>query len=197
MIVAQHPPGYCWSETGKIETIPDQHVADTIRLVFAKFRELGSARQVFLLETVSNHPWKRPFWLQARSSDRPMISSPPPNKILKGRGTRCLSPHGATNWLLQRVVNCRPKFYEIIHMIKKQMKRAVVVWSRSGTSPSRADGRHAAAWLQQGRPRQIPMPDRRHGQPVKRNRSELPAHLPRAEMIIDIEDRTCPGLGAP
>ena len=42
------PPGYCWSETGKIETDPDQHVADTIRLVFAKFRELGSARQVFL-----------------------------------------------------------------------------------------------------------------------------------------------------
>jgi DNA invertase Pin-like site-specific DNA recombinase len=42
------PPGYCWSETGKIETDPDQHVADTIRLVFTKFRELGSARQVFL-----------------------------------------------------------------------------------------------------------------------------------------------------
>jgi DNA invertase Pin-like site-specific DNA recombinase len=42
------PPGYCWSETGKIETDPDQHVAETIRLVFAKFRELGSARQVFL-----------------------------------------------------------------------------------------------------------------------------------------------------
>jgi DNA invertase Pin-like site-specific DNA recombinase len=42
------PPGFCWSEAGKIELDPDEHVADTIRLVFAKFRELGSARQVFL-----------------------------------------------------------------------------------------------------------------------------------------------------
>jgi DNA invertase Pin-like site-specific DNA recombinase len=42
------PPGFCWSEAGKIEVDPDDHVADTIRLVFAKFRELGSARQVFL-----------------------------------------------------------------------------------------------------------------------------------------------------
>ncbi|MCP4999681.1 MAG: recombinase family protein [Hyphomicrobiales bacterium] len=42
------PPGFCWSEAGKIEIDPDAHVADTIRLVFAKFRELGSARQVFL-----------------------------------------------------------------------------------------------------------------------------------------------------
>ncbi len=42
------PPGFCWSEAGKIEMDPDEHVAETIRLVFAKFRELGSARQVFL-----------------------------------------------------------------------------------------------------------------------------------------------------
>lgn len=42
------PPGLCWSEAGKIEIDPDEHVADTIRLVLAKFRELGSARQVFL-----------------------------------------------------------------------------------------------------------------------------------------------------
>jgi DNA invertase Pin-like site-specific DNA recombinase len=42
------PPGFCWSEAGKIEIDPDEHVAETIRLVFAKFRELGSARQVFL-----------------------------------------------------------------------------------------------------------------------------------------------------
>jgi DNA invertase Pin-like site-specific DNA recombinase len=42
------PPGFCWSEAGKIEIDPDEHVVDTIRLVFAKFRELGSARQVFL-----------------------------------------------------------------------------------------------------------------------------------------------------
>ena len=42
------PPGFCWNDAGKIEIDPDEHVADTIRLVFAKFRELGSARQVFL-----------------------------------------------------------------------------------------------------------------------------------------------------
>jgi DNA invertase Pin-like site-specific DNA recombinase len=42
------PPGFCWSEAGRIEIDPDEHVADTIRLVFTKFRELGSARQVFL-----------------------------------------------------------------------------------------------------------------------------------------------------
>ncbi|MHC2572615.1 recombinase family protein [Rhizobium leguminosarum] len=42
------PPGLCWSEAGKIEIDPDEHVVETIRLVFAKFRELGSGRQVFL-----------------------------------------------------------------------------------------------------------------------------------------------------
>jgi DNA invertase Pin-like site-specific DNA recombinase len=42
------PPGFCWGEVGKIEVDPDEHVAEAVRLVFAKFRELGSARQVFL-----------------------------------------------------------------------------------------------------------------------------------------------------
>ena len=42
------PPGLCWNEVGKIEIDPDEHVVETIRLVFAKFRELGSGRQVFL-----------------------------------------------------------------------------------------------------------------------------------------------------
>jgi DNA invertase Pin-like site-specific DNA recombinase len=42
------PPGYCWNEAGKIEIDADEHVAETVRLVFSKFRELGSARQVFL-----------------------------------------------------------------------------------------------------------------------------------------------------
>ena len=42
------PPGFCWGEAGKIEIDPDERVTGTIRLVFAKFRELGSARQVFL-----------------------------------------------------------------------------------------------------------------------------------------------------
>lgn len=42
------PPGYCWNEAGRIEIDPDERVSGAIRLVFAKFRELGSARQVFL-----------------------------------------------------------------------------------------------------------------------------------------------------
>ncbi len=41
------PPGYCWSEDERIEIDPDERVRNAIRLVFEKFRELGSARQVF------------------------------------------------------------------------------------------------------------------------------------------------------
>ena len=42
------PPGYCWGESGRIEIDPDERVAGAIRLVFEKFRELGSGRQVHL-----------------------------------------------------------------------------------------------------------------------------------------------------
>ena len=42
------PPGFCWSEAARIEIDPDEHVQEAVRMVFAKFRELGSARQVFL-----------------------------------------------------------------------------------------------------------------------------------------------------
>lgn len=42
------PPGFCWSEDDRIEIDPDERVQDAIRLLFDKFRELGSARQVFL-----------------------------------------------------------------------------------------------------------------------------------------------------
>ena len=42
------PPGFCWDELGRIEIDPDERVSDAIRLVFRKFHELGSARQVFL-----------------------------------------------------------------------------------------------------------------------------------------------------
>ena len=54
------PPGLCWSEAGKIEIDSDEHVAETIRLVLAKFRELGSARQVFL-------------WLRAADIKMPVV----------------------------------------------------------------------------------------------------------------------------
>ncbi|MBL9139410.1 MAG: recombinase family protein [Verrucomicrobiales bacterium] len=42
------PPGYCWDELGRIEIDPDERVAEAIRLIFRKFQELGSARQVFI-----------------------------------------------------------------------------------------------------------------------------------------------------
>jgi DNA invertase Pin-like site-specific DNA recombinase len=42
------PPGYCWNELGRIEMDPDERIGETIRLLFRKFRELGSARQVLL-----------------------------------------------------------------------------------------------------------------------------------------------------
>jgi DNA invertase Pin-like site-specific DNA recombinase len=42
------PPGFCWSEDDRIEIDPDERVQAAIRLVFDRFRELGSARQVFL-----------------------------------------------------------------------------------------------------------------------------------------------------
>src|SRR5271170_7662528 len=41
------PPGYCWNEIGQIEIDPDERVSAVIRLLFDKFQELGSARQVF------------------------------------------------------------------------------------------------------------------------------------------------------
>ena len=40
------PPGYCWDELGRIEIDPDERIVEAIRMVFRKFRELGSARQV-------------------------------------------------------------------------------------------------------------------------------------------------------
>lgn len=42
------PPGYCWNALGRIEMDPDERIVEAIRLVFRKFRELGSARQVLL-----------------------------------------------------------------------------------------------------------------------------------------------------
>ncbi|MEI7609759.1 MAG: recombinase family protein [Rhodospirillaceae bacterium] len=42
------PPGYCWNEIGQIEMDPDERVRSAIELLFRKFQELGSARQVLL-----------------------------------------------------------------------------------------------------------------------------------------------------
>lgn len=42
------PIGLCWTRAGKIELDPDRRVQEAVRLVFSKFDELGSARQVLL-----------------------------------------------------------------------------------------------------------------------------------------------------
>lgn len=42
------PPGYCWNEIGQIEMDPDERIGGVIRLLFDKFQEFGSARQVLL-----------------------------------------------------------------------------------------------------------------------------------------------------
>lgn len=54
------PPGFCWSEDDRIEMDPDERVQQVIRLIFAKFRELGSGRQVFL-------------WLRASEIQLPVV----------------------------------------------------------------------------------------------------------------------------
>jgi DNA invertase Pin-like site-specific DNA recombinase len=54
------PPGYCWDDLGRIEMDPDERVREFIALVFRKFRETGSARQVFL-------------WLRQSEMDAPVV----------------------------------------------------------------------------------------------------------------------------
>jgi DNA invertase Pin-like site-specific DNA recombinase len=44
----QIPVGFCWAPSGKLEKDPDQRVQQAIELVFRKFVELGSVRQVLL-----------------------------------------------------------------------------------------------------------------------------------------------------
>lgn len=58
------PPGYCWDELGRLEIDPDERIADTIRLVLRKFRELGSARQVLL-------------WLHSQAVPLPVLRQTP------------------------------------------------------------------------------------------------------------------------
>jgi len=42
------PPGYCWDDLGRVVLDADERVVEAVRMVFHKFRELGSARQVML-----------------------------------------------------------------------------------------------------------------------------------------------------
>ncbi len=54
------PPGFIWSEDDQIKMDPDERVREAISLVFRKFVELGSGRQVFL-------------WLRAEELSLPVV----------------------------------------------------------------------------------------------------------------------------
>lgn len=54
------PPGFVWTEDSCIDMDPDERVQEVISLVFAKFVELGSGRQVFL-------------WLRAEDISLPVV----------------------------------------------------------------------------------------------------------------------------
>lgn len=62
------PPGYCWDELGRIEMDPDERTVEAVRLVFRKFRELGSARQVMLW--ARQVQLKLPVYRQSRVNHR-------------------------------------------------------------------------------------------------------------------------------
>ncbi len=68
------PAGYEWVEGVGLEMTPDQRQRDAIRLVFRKFRELGSIRQVFLwfrdgkVEVPARMPGQAPVWKVPASS---------------------------------------------------------------------------------------------------------------------------------
>jgi excisionase family DNA binding protein len=54
------PIGYCWDRETGLGLDPDLRVQEVIRLVFARFRELGSARQVLLSMTADQVHFPRP-----------------------------------------------------------------------------------------------------------------------------------------
>lgn len=73
------PPGYCRDELGRPEIDPDERIADTIRLVLRKFRELASARQVLLcgcirrqyrFRSCDRRPWEAESSGRAHSTSR-------------------------------------------------------------------------------------------------------------------------------
>ena len=54
------PIGYAWHRELGLDFDPDQRLQEVIRLIFVRFRELGSARQVFLVLRVDKIHFPRP-----------------------------------------------------------------------------------------------------------------------------------------
>jgi len=69
------PPGYCWDESSRIEKDPDARIVAAVELVFRKFRELGSARQVMLW--ANEEGVQLPVYRQGRGAGRAMEWKPP------------------------------------------------------------------------------------------------------------------------
>ena len=78
------PAGYEWVDGASLEMTPDQRQRDAIHLVFRKFRELGSIRQVFLwfrgekVELPVRMPGQAPVWKVPASagSIRQILTNP-------------------------------------------------------------------------------------------------------------------------
>ncbi len=64
MVLTQVPIGYRRTDDDGIELTPDIQIQQSVRLIFAKFRELGSARQVYLWFKQEKLPL--PVWGQGR-----------------------------------------------------------------------------------------------------------------------------------
>ena len=54
------PIGYIWHRDFGLDLDPDRRIQEAIRLIFSRFRELGSARQVLLSMTKGQVPFPRP-----------------------------------------------------------------------------------------------------------------------------------------
>ncbi len=54
------PIGYVWHRELGLDFDPDQRLQEGIRLIFARFREVGSARQVFLVLRTAQIHFPRP-----------------------------------------------------------------------------------------------------------------------------------------
>src|SRR4051812_41306256 len=85
------PPGLVWGEDGRIERGPDERVQEAVRLVLAKFRELGSARQVFL-------------WLRDAALRLPRVPRHRTPRRIEGRGP----PHHTARQVLHHPLSPRP-----------------------------------------------------------------------------------------